>query len=334
MSIGRTEVNCAVIITLVLLPSTPLDQGRSRSRGDYYQLLSLSKWIHNIWAEHSSYSTCIDTSCRCRWCGCVLQKFSNKAHNIVIRSRLRRNSNFEWEFGEKHEESDLNSNQECLLHNGSGLALSKIAVCPALWLVSYEKGGETLNVKAARRTVASFSLQEWWQRVSFRASKSFNLASIDEYIITQHNIRFDITRRVMLLSQSFNLYHTIQHIISSNRLQDHTKVSDLLSISGNKGWQPRAWEGRKEDDASTIKTINIKRGKSNSPFSGNSGMPWLKKSNNLVERRNAAATVNSFLLAAWPTHTRRLIKWYGVNWQIKKERSLLTCSSLLSSAAS
>jgi hypothetical protein len=38
MSIGRTEVNCAMIITLVLLPSTPLDQGRSRSRGAYYQL--------------------------------------------------------------------------------------------------------------------------------------------------------------------------------------------------------------------------------------------------------------------------------------------------------
>eukprot|EP00984_Skeletonema_dohrnii_P004692 scaffold1651_cov89-Skeletonema_dohrnii-CCMP3373.AAC.1 len=34
---GRTEVNYAMIITLMLLPSTPLDQGRSRSRGAYYQ---------------------------------------------------------------------------------------------------------------------------------------------------------------------------------------------------------------------------------------------------------------------------------------------------------
>eukprot|EP00985_Skeletonema_marinoi_P000332 scaffold118_cov111-Skeletonema_marinoi.AAC.4 len=36
MSIGRMEVNCAMIITLVLLLSTPLDQGRSRSRGQLY----------------------------------------------------------------------------------------------------------------------------------------------------------------------------------------------------------------------------------------------------------------------------------------------------------
>ena len=37
--------------------------------------LSLSKWIHNIWAEDSPYSTYLGMSCRCRWCGYVLQKF-------------------------------------------------------------------------------------------------------------------------------------------------------------------------------------------------------------------------------------------------------------------